>query len=876
MAIIKCKICGGDMEISADKTFGTCECCGCTMTLPKIDDDQKAASFNRGNHFRRTGEFDKALQVYERIIAEDDNDAEAHWCAALCRFGIEWVEDPATLEYLPTCHRLSFDLFTDDVDYLAALEHSDGITKRQYQKDAAKIVEVQRGVLATSQNEKPFDVFICYKESDENGQRTIDSTLAQEIYYQLTDQGLRVFFARITLEDKAGSEYEPYIFAALNSAKAMVVVGTKPEYFNAVWVKNEWSRYLSLVKRERNKVLLPCYRDMDPYDLPEQLAVLQSYDMTKIGFIQDLIRGIKKIAGADDRHEQHSEAVMPGVAVQASVEPLLKRAFLFLEDGDWKKADEFCEQVLNQDPENARAYLGKLMADMHVANQTELVDAEEPFDDNYNYNKVLRFGDDSLINELKRNCETIRERVETNRLEGIYSSALNLMQLNTPEAFQEASDAFESISVYKDAAELAETCLTRKRELNLTSIYLDGEAAMEEKPELALEYFSSIPEWKDAAEKAEECKRLIKEREQEAIYQQARDKESADPYQAYELYSSIPECKDSSQRAEDCHDIMRRVDLTVSTLWEYKSDKVTQQFLDDFEQLKNDYRTVDSELKHNDIEIKDVDQTIKGLSLFNKKEKQKHQEKQQELSNQRLMLLEKRNRAYQSLRGFSSLEQVKTAFSQDKKIEAQLKNLGVDLSQLLDIETAINNLKDQKVVAQIQRRYPMIQSLDTLLPMLCFGRHAGSQIEWLVVCEDADKKLLVSRRVLDVLFDAFSSDGWAASRAKEWLNNEFFMQAFDESERARILEHQPAGCRVFLLDEKEARQYLPSYGCYPTEHAVKMGVVTDENRFCDWWLRSKGESNGTIMAVSGNMIQTAGFWTLRKGVGIRPAMWVSK
>ena len=37
------------------------------------------------------------------------------------------------------------DSFLEDVDYLAALEHSDGITRRQYQKDAAKIAEVQRG-----------------------------------------------------------------------------------------------------------------------------------------------------------------------------------------------------------------------------------------------------------------------------------------------------------------------------------------------------------------------------------------------------------------------------------------------------------------------------------------------------------------------------------------------------------------------------------------------------------------------------------------------------------------------------------------------------------------------------------------------------------
>ena len=96
MAVIKCKMCGGDMELSPDKTFGTCEYCGSTMTLPKLDDEQRAALFNRGNHFRRLGEFDKALAIYENIVRENENDAEAHWCCALCRFGIEYVEDPAT------------------------------------------------------------------------------------------------------------------------------------------------------------------------------------------------------------------------------------------------------------------------------------------------------------------------------------------------------------------------------------------------------------------------------------------------------------------------------------------------------------------------------------------------------------------------------------------------------------------------------------------------------------------------------------------------------------------------------------------------------------------------------------------------------------
>ena len=376
MAVIKCKMCGGDMEISADKTFGTCEYCGSTMTLPKVSDDQRAAAFNRGNHFRRAGEFDKALGVYERIVAEDDTDAEAHWCCALCRFGIEYVEDPATYEWLPTCHRASFDSFLEDVDYLAALEHSDGITRRQYQKDAAKIAEVQRGILATSQNTEPYDVFISYKELDENGERTRDSVLAQDIYYRLTEQGRRVFFSRISLEDIPGTQYEPYIFAALNSSKVMIVVGTSAENLNAVWVKNEWSRFLAMMRKDKSKLLIPCYRDMDPYDMPEQLTVLMSYDMGKIGFIQDLIRGVNKVLDADKLKEKETvhETVVVKSEGGANTDALLKRGNMALEDGDWKRADEFFEQVLNQNAECAEAYLGKFLAENKCRSTDEYAD----------------------------------------------------------------------------------------------------------------------------------------------------------------------------------------------------------------------------------------------------------------------------------------------------------------------------------------------------------------------------------------------------------------------------------------------------------------------------------------------------------------------
>ena len=94
---------------------------------------------------------------------------------------------------------------------------------------------------------------------------------------------------------------------------------------------------------------------MDPYDLPTEFSHLQAQDMSKLGFMQDLVRGIKKILSKD---EPKSATIVKETVVQNAnnnVEPLLRRVFMFLEDEDWKSAVEYCEKVLDQDPENAQA-----------------------------------------------------------------------------------------------------------------------------------------------------------------------------------------------------------------------------------------------------------------------------------------------------------------------------------------------------------------------------------------------------------------------------------------------------------------------------------------------------------------------------------------
>ena len=515
MSIFKCKMCGGTIEFNPGDTVGVCDSCGTKQTLPRLDDDRKANLYDRANHFRRNNDFDKAAGIYEQILNEDNTDAEAYWSLVLCHYGIEYVEDPQSRKRIPTVNRAQFTSIFDDDNYKSALHYADGYQKELYEDEAKAINEIQKGILAISQKEEPFDVFICYKETDNSGRRTQDSVLANDLYHQLTQEGFKVFFSRITLEDKLGTAYEPYIFAALNSAKVMVVLGTKPEYFNAVWVKNEWSRYLSLVKNSNGKkMLVPAYKDMDPYDLPEEFSHLQAQDMSKLGFMQDLIRGIKKIVSAGASKAEVKETVAVGGNV--NVEPLLERAFMFLEDGDWGEANEYCEKVLDQDPKNARAYLGKLMAECRACRLEDLQNCRQPFDGSGNYNKILRFAEPKLIETLKGYIAHINERNENARLTGIYNRAVSAMnEANSENGYKAAAEIFKTVPGFKDADSLVEKCLDNAETCHKDALYNSARSQMSQNTiscyESAIRMLESIPGWKDADEQIYACQKKIEE-----------------------------------------------------------------------------------------------------------------------------------------------------------------------------------------------------------------------------------------------------------------------------------------------------------------------------------------------------------------------------
>lgn len=571
--IIKCKMCGGDIDFIPGATYGTCEYCGSMSTIPQAEDENKLNRYNRANHFRRQCEFDKAVAAYEKILEQDDTDAEAHWGAVISRFGIEYVEDPATHQRIPTCHRVQVASILTDEDYLAAVENApDEESRRIYQEEAARIAEIQKGILAISANEKPYDVFICYKETDENGQRTRDSQWAQDVYYGLTEQGLKVFFSRITLEDKLGQQYEPYIFAALNSAKVMVVIGSRPEYFNAVWVKNEWSRYLSLMKHDHKRLLIPCYRDMDPYDLPEELSMLQSQDMSKIGFMQDLLRGIQKVMQQPTSAPQVVRVETATVETNApGVTSLLKRAALFLEDGDTASAREYYDRVLDIDPECAEAYMGKVCAETGCRKESDLGTLNYCVDMRGDWQKAVRFASAGQKQKYEGYMASVRARVEEHCHElAIDCACAVAVGRGSRAKMDDALKAYRANCLTKgsestdySAEENASWHLAGYQSIRNTLAQMiadnDPRDVTEGMLKVAAAMFGQI---KGEEARAQQCLVLAEQARQKVIYEKASARRAAigmpDLMDAADLealakqFGQIPGYKDAKQRAEQC------------------------------------------------------------------------------------------------------------------------------------------------------------------------------------------------------------------------------------------------------------------------------------------------------------------------------------
>lgn len=435
--VLKCKICSTQIPIQNKKDFVTCTHCGTAVTIPEWTDDSQADLYNSAAYYRQNGEFEKAAKIYETILIDQETAAEAHWGLLLCQLGIQYMEDVKKRKWIPICHRPQPGTLLKEPRYLATLQYAKGYARTLYMREAVQLDKIQQEILETAKTEEPYDLYLCCKGRDENGRRTKDSLLAERIYDELLKRKYRVFFAQMTLEKKQAGEFQPYLYAALHSARILVAVGTKPEHFQAAWFKNEWKSYLNLMREDGKKLLIPVYRDMDPHELPEELMGLQAQDVGKNGILQEVICGIENVL--DRGKTDCAGPVDP--PVQQTFTPQdcpLKKAYRFLEDGDFDAAKSCFYSVLEHRPRESRAFWGLLLcekrcktAEMLVENQVGILEGSR------HYQRAIQFSEekerrsylqiearivsslqavcqrvDQELNELRRKKKLLREQRE--------------------------------------------------------------------------------------------------------------------------------------------------------------------------------------------------------------------------------------------------------------------------------------------------------------------------------------------------------------------------------------------------------------------------------------------------------------------------------
>ncbi len=879
-------MCGGGISIIEGSEICTCDYCGAKQTLPRLDSDKKVNLYDRANHFRRNNDYDKAMSIYEQILNEDDTDAEAYWSLILCHYGIEYVEDPATHKRIPTVNRAQYTSIYADENYKSAIQYASPIQKRIYEDEARVIDDIQKGILAISEKEEPFDVFICYKESDENGRRTHDSVLANDLYHQLTQEGFKVFFSRITLEDKLGQEYEPYIFAALNSAKVMVVLGTKPDYFKAVWVKNEWSRYIALIRNGAKKMLIPAYKDMDPYDLPEEFSHLQAQDMAKLGFMQDLIRGIKKIIGANQPQTVTKETVV----VQAgsgtgNSNALIKRGNMALEDGEWQKADEFFEEVLNQDAECAEAYLGKLLLKCKRSNVSSLTQ--------YYISKY-----ESSETENLEACEEAVSRIANAVSQYVVLDYLSDSEIRKQYEYDRTYASELSSRKHQKSQELSE--LAGEKLLSRAQQYATGEtknlidkmmvditAALDSRIAVAQkddnEQIASVKSSYEmhlngADVKVGELYNNALARQESTYNSRVSQMNAAKNISDYEkvrdLFKGMHGYKDTNALADKCQAEIDRLKeeerLEVERLEAARRREVARQ--------AKRKKIITAIVAAVTVAIIVVYMVVTKVVIPNN-------------NYNNAVALMNSGKYEDAITEFEALDGYKDSANQINNCNTAIKettyNKAVELMNSGKYEDAVNKFealngyKDSdslKATAEIS-----IIANASIGDNVVFGNYNGNT-EWIVLAKEDGKILVISKYAIEEkLYNTeYTSITWEKCTLRSWLNNEYLTSAFSNDERSRIIEvsiNNPDNAKygtdggnnttdkVFLLSIDEVNKYF-------TSDSARKAVLSDGTSVW-WWLRSPGDHSGTAAGVSSfGSVSEIGYYVSLKNEAVRPALWI--
>ncbi|MCI5934036.1 MAG: DUF6273 domain-containing protein [Lachnospiraceae bacterium] len=160
-------------------------------------------------------------------------------------------------------------------------------------------------------------------------------------------------------------------------------------------------------------------------------------------------------------------------------------------------------------------------------------------------------------------------------------------------------------------------------------------------------------------------------------------------------------------------------------------------------------------------------------------------------------------------------------------------------------------------------------------------------IEWIVLAKNGDHTLLLSEYILEERkFDGHSYH-WEDSDLREWLNTDFYENAFNTEDQANIqlmLTSENTSDKIFCLSAEEARGFFgsdDSRRACPTAALLSNGFKAWEN--CgEWWTRSVSTASngkGVVPVEADGNVRSAGTVPYHRrnaytDIGVRPAICI--
>lgn len=418
-----CTNCGGDLVFDNESNGAKCKYCGKTFSIGSTLNDNQLIDYKQACEYWKTFAFAEAKRKFLEVAKSNEKFADAWWGAFISEYGIEFVNKFG--ESIPTCHRAHTVSVFDDENLKNALKYASPKDKDEYVAIANKIEEIRRKIIEKSLDGDGYDVFICFKatEIDDERKKTLDFDLGKDIYKELTDEGYRVFFSPETLLRIKEQEFEPYVYRALSTAKVLLLLCSDNEKINSPWVKNEWGRFLDL--RGGEGLIPVCgnkYENYSPNSLPLELRKLNAieYDARLFERLKSKISSffperLEKLAQEkreeeENRLKRELDSIRKSIVVNGdgttTVDSLLRRAEIFLNQGNFVKANEFYEKVLDTDPEEARAYFGKALLENRIKGESKLSEFDGDISEDENFETALSLAD----GEFKEKLLSIKER----------------------------------------------------------------------------------------------------------------------------------------------------------------------------------------------------------------------------------------------------------------------------------------------------------------------------------------------------------------------------------------------------------------------------------------------------------------------------------